>query len=94
MLLIFSYCKKSLSYIYFQKHENADGSITFTCQHGPVECRANKIHSCATQHIKDKSILIKYIACMIDYNYDPERIGIDVSVYYIKARYFICNKSV
>lgn len=52
----------------------------FACQHGPIECQANKIHSCATQHIKDKSVLIKYISCMIDNNYDPKNIGIDVSI--------------
>ncbi|XP_029344319.1 GILT-like protein 1 [Acyrthosiphon pisum] len=56
-------------------HENADGSIIFACQHGPVECHANKIHSCATQHIKDKEVLVKYVSCMIDNNYDPEMIG-------------------
>lgn len=59
-------------------HENTDGSITFVCQHGRVECLANIIHSCATQYIKDKSVLVKYISCMIDNNYEPERIGIDV----------------
>ncbi|XP_025408104.1 GILT-like protein 1 [Sipha flava] len=58
-------------------HENSDGSITFDCQHGPVECQANKIHSCATRHIKEKSVLIKYISCMIDNNYEPKKIGID-----------------
>lgn len=31
---------------------------------------------------------------MIDYNYDPERIGIDVSVYYTKTMYFIYNNNV
>ncbi|VVC43698.1 Gamma interferon inducible lysosomal thiol reductase GILT [Cinara cedri] len=65
-------------------HENSDGSIIFDCQHGEVECQANKIHSCAKKHIKDKSILVKYIACMIDYNYDPEKIGI-----YCAKRYSI-----
>lgn len=62
-----------------QTHENADGSIIFACQHGPVECHANKIHSCATQHIKDKDVLVKYVSCMIDNNYDPEMIGMLVS---------------
>lgn len=59
---------------------NSDGSITFVCQHGPIECHANKIHSCAIEHIKDKVILVKYVACMIDNNYEPKRIGIDVNI--------------
>ncbi|XP_050431663.1 GILT-like protein 1 isoform X2 [Adelges cooleyi] len=56
--------------------QNSDGSLTFACQHGPVECHGNKIHSCAIQYIKDRTVLIKYLACMINDNYEPERIGI------------------
>ncbi|XP_050541946.1 GILT-like protein 1 [Daktulosphaira vitifoliae] len=56
--------------------ENSDGTFTFACQHGPLECHANKIHSCAVQHIKDGSVLINYLSCMIDDNSEPEKIGI------------------
>jgi len=63
----------------------------FACQHGPVECEANKIHSCATQHIKDKNILIKYISCMIDNNYEPKRIGIEVNIIIMKT-YILLKK--
>lgn len=77
---VFSTCHEILILLYSQTHENPDGSITFACQHGPVECHANKIHSCATRHIKDKNILIKYISCMINNNYEPERIGIEVNI--------------
>jgi len=63
-------------------HTNSDGSITFDCQHGPAECQANKIHSCATQYINDKKVLVKYVSCMIDNNYEPKSIGIECAKKY------------
>lgn len=50
--------------------------FSFTCQHGPTECQANKIHACAIEYTKrDPFIQLKYIACMINDNYNPEYAG-------------------
>ncbi|XP_066582335.1 gamma-interferon-inducible lysosomal thiol reductase-like isoform X2 [Prorops nasuta] len=50
---------------------NIDGRYEFECQHGPLECEANIIHSCAIDSIKDPSLLINYISCMIKNNVKP-----------------------
>lgn len=52
-----------------------DGSFKFECQHGPLECQGNKVHACAISKVKDKEVLLKYIACMISDNMNPEAIG-------------------
>lgn len=52
-----------------------DGTYSFTCQHGPVECQGNIIHSCAVSLVADKSLLVKYVGCMIANNINPEEIG-------------------
>ncbi|XP_049829460.1 gamma-interferon-inducible lysosomal thiol reductase-like isoform X1 [Schistocerca gregaria] len=47
----------------------------FTCQHGPVECQGNKVHACAAAIIGSKEMQVKYVACMISNNMNPEEIG-------------------
>lgn len=50
--------------------------LSFSCQHGPTECLANKIHACAIKYTaQEPSVQLKYIACMINDNYDPEYAG-------------------
>lgn len=50
--------------------------LSFSCQHGPTECQANKIHACAIEYTKhDPFIQVKYIACMINDNYNPVYAG-------------------
>ncbi|KAG8230959.1 hypothetical protein J437_LFUL003917 [Ladona fulva] len=51
-----------------------EGILHFSCQHGPVECQANKVHACAIKYVKKPDIL-KYITCMISDNTSPEEIG-------------------
>ncbi|KAI5745852.1 hypothetical protein M8J76_014761 [Diaphorina citri] len=51
----------------------------FHCQHGSVECHANKIHACAIKNIENKATLLKYVACMINDNYEAEQIALDCS---------------
>lgn len=53
-----------------------DDEINFRCQHGPTECLANKIHACAIKYTAQNPLIqLKYIACMINDNYNPEHIG-------------------
>lgn len=63
-----------------------NGGYQFTCQHGPIECQANIIHACTIDVIKDPSIQLQFITCMIENNIDPvgimnkcaERISVDL----------------
>lgn len=51
-------------------------NLGFRCQHGTVECIANKIHSCAIELTNDDQLLqIQYIACMIANNAVPHSIA-------------------
>ncbi|XP_011170762.1 GILT-like protein C02D5.2 [Solenopsis invicta] len=43
----------------------------FTCQHGPIECQANIIHACSIDVIKDPSVQLQFVSCMIENNIDP-----------------------
>ncbi|XP_029161283.1 GILT-like protein 3 [Nylanderia fulva] len=43
----------------------------FVCQHGFVECEANIIHACSIDVIKDPSIQLQFITCMIENNDNP-----------------------
>lgn len=50
--------------------------FSFSCQHGPTECIANKIHACAIKYTEQNPLVqLKYIACMINDNYNPENAG-------------------
>lgn len=59
----------------FQTNEDNFGNISFTCQHGPTECQANKIHACAIMHLPSTKLQVKYISCMIANNIYPQEIG-------------------
>ncbi|XP_070158493.1 gamma-interferon-inducible lysosomal thiol reductase [Polyergus mexicanus] len=58
----------------------------FSCQHGPIECQANIVHACSIDVIKDSSIRLQFVICMIENNIDPigimnkcaERISVDL----------------
>lgn len=43
----------------------------FKCQHGPIECQANMMHACAIDVIKDQSVLLNFLSCMIKNNMEP-----------------------
>ena len=62
-------------FIVFQTEINNDGSFLFSCQHGPIECAANKIHACSISKITNQVLQIKYVSCMISDNIIPELIG-------------------
>nr|CAD7258227.1 unnamed protein product [Timema shepardi] len=51
------------------------GGYSFMCQHGPIECEANKIHACAVVKVRHEATRLKFIACMIADNLRPTDIG-------------------
>lgn len=55
-----------------ETRQQPDGSLTFTCQHGPIECEANRIHACTIEAIRDPAIRLNLIACMIKDNMIPK----------------------
>lgn len=63
---------------YLLQTETMGGSYIFSCQHGPLECQANKIHACAIAKVTQPDILLKYTTCMISDNMNPEKIGEEV----------------
>ncbi|XP_046389017.1 GILT-like protein 1 [Ischnura elegans] len=52
-----------------------EGVLHFSCQHGPVECHANKVHACAIKHVINQDDLLKYVTCMISDNMNPDEVG-------------------
>ncbi|CRL03947.1 CLUMA_CG017068, isoform A [Clunio marinus] len=42
---------------------NADGSITFTCQHGPNECEGNMFQTCALNNAKTQDERVAIVFC-------------------------------
>ncbi|XP_017880236.1 gamma-interferon-inducible lysosomal thiol reductase-like [Ceratina calcarata] len=48
-----------------------DDGYRFTCQHGPVECDANMIHACSIDVLRNSSVQLEYLSCMIKNNLDP-----------------------
>ncbi|XP_030031631.2 GILT-like protein 1 isoform X2 [Manduca sexta] len=54
------------------KTKVVDGKYTFTCQHGPEECYANKIHACAIEAVGNMTSAVKITTCMINNNEDSD----------------------
>ncbi|XP_026291926.1 GILT-like protein 1 [Frankliniella occidentalis] len=52
--------------------KSADGSYSFSCQHGDTECYGNKVHACALNKMKDSSKLWTYLTCLMEAVY-PDR---------------------
>ncbi|XP_068229169.1 gamma-interferon-inducible lysosomal thiol reductase-like [Palaemon carinicauda] len=38
---------------------------TFTCQHGADECKANMIHACAKDHLKNIDLEMEFVNCLL-----------------------------
>jgi interferon gamma-inducible protein 30 len=54
----------------------ANGSYHISCQHGPVECKLNKLHSCVINQLDTVSRWFPFIYCMevsISGGQDPDR---------------------
>ncbi|XP_060828036.1 GILT-like protein 1 [Bombus pascuorum] len=51
-----------------------ENGYEFMCQHGPIECGANIIHACSIDILKNTSIQLEYLSCMIKNNIVPVNI--------------------
>lgn len=51
---------------------NRDGSLSFECQHGAVECDANTYHACTVEAVQEQNVLLDIISCMIANNFNPK----------------------
>lgn len=51
---------------------NQDGSLSFECQHGHIECEANIVHACVIDVIKEPVTRLNMISCMIKNNMIPK----------------------
>lgn len=72
--------------------EVKNGRLKFSCQHGPIECLANKIHSCAIHNIEDPLLLMKFVTCLINDFEDPENAGSMVCVLFFSVCiYFVIS---
>ncbi|XP_045137149.1 gamma-interferon-inducible lysosomal thiol reductase-like isoform X4 [Portunus trituberculatus] len=67
----------SISFVPYGKAQTTekDGKYTFTCQHGAVECRANTVHACVTNAIRDEEKQLDIVSCMIERNEQPMKVG-------------------
>lgn len=59
---------------HFKQTTKKSDEYEFVCQHGPIECQANIIHACSIDVIKDPSIRLDFLACMIENNINPVEI--------------------
>lgn len=50
-----------------------NGTLEFSCQHGPKECFANKLHVCALAHLETEAA-ISFTNCTISHK-DPASVG-------------------
>lgn len=51
-----------------------DVGYKFECQHGPVECDANMIHACSIDALRNSTVRLEYLSCMIKNNLEPVNI--------------------
>ena len=51
------------------------GSWDFTCQHGPDECRGNKVQACILDKVSDPAEYVPLITCLMDSEFPPDAAG-------------------
>ncbi|XP_063913631.1 GILT-like protein 1 [Zophobas morio] len=49
----------------FGKSASLENGAHFVCQHGPQECKGNKIQSCVLNTIPDQSVQVDYVNCFM-----------------------------
>lgn len=54
--------------------KEVNGTIVFTCQHGPDECYVNAVQTCAVKYVHPTRKLLDFVACMLRYP-DPTKAG-------------------
>merc|ERR1711953_238894 len=47
----------------------------FECQHGPEECRGNKVQACILDKVKDPQEYVPLITCLMDSEFPPDAAG-------------------
>ncbi|KAJ8951006.1 hypothetical protein NQ318_006390 [Aromia moschata] len=63
----------NLNLVPFGKSWSTEGGTKFICQHGPEECKGNKILSCALKLLPDQNLQVEYVNCFMR-NY-PKELG-------------------
>jgi len=53
------------------KQVSVDGNYTFTCHHGPDECKGNTMQACALKYLPEKQI-VEFISCTMKSTNPPE----------------------
>ncbi|CDW55813.1 Gamma interferon inducible lysosomal thiol [Trichuris trichiura] len=57
------------------RKKNESGTWKIFCQHGPLECALNKLHSCAIHHLGDVERWLPFVVCMekaLKSHYSPQ----------------------
>ncbi|XP_060530628.1 GILT-like protein 1 [Cylas formicarius] len=55
-----------IKFIPFGKGASIAGGSTFVCQHGPLECKGNRLMSCALARIPGQDLQVEYVNCFMD----------------------------
>lgn len=49
----------------FQTSTATNGSLIFTCEHGPTECHKNQIHACVIKNEANIAAVLKFVNCSL-----------------------------
>ncbi|EFA01735.1 GILT-like protein F37H8.5 [Tribolium castaneum] len=49
----------------FGKSASLDNGLQFVCQHGPKECKGNRIQSCVLNALPDQTAQVEYVNCFM-----------------------------
>jgi len=52
--------------------QGGDGQWSFECQHGPEECRGNKVQACGLKYIANVDQQVAYVNCVMGDNFPPD----------------------
>ncbi|XP_018579492.1 GILT-like protein 1 [Anoplophora glabripennis] len=69
----------NLKLVPFGKSASLEDGTQFICQHGPQECKGNRIMSCALERISDQTLQVDYVNCFMTIfkrgKHNPEEFG-------------------